>query len=153
MRPLARFATLLALALLAACNRTPIEPDTTAASPTNTPVPIVSNADEATSPTTATETTVIAWGPRGSKRGQVAKPNKDGNLGIWFKIQGAPPTRGTVVLFDNQPLKTWAKSGVVTAAVPAAYLATSGKKPIVLKLGGDTGTAISVGDFDVTSNP
>ena len=153
MRPLTRFATLLALALLAACNRTPIEPDATAASPTNTPAPIVSSADEATSPTTAAETTVITWGPRGSKQGQVATPLKDGSLGIWFKLQGAPPTRGTMVLFDNQPLKTYAKAGVVTAKIPAAYLATSGKKPIVLKMGGDTGAAISVGDFDVTPNP
>lgn len=121
--------------LLCACN-----PPPAATGPTNAPA-----ASEQ-----AASLAVVNWGQRSTKAGVPFNVQADGNSGIWFELNQALPVQFTAS-FDGKPLTGVVASGVlVTATIPAEYLATAGIYPVTLEVPARV-TRLVAGDFEVES--
>jgi hypothetical protein len=146
MRNLALAAAVVLV--LAACQ----EPTTSA--PAAAPGSASSEAPAATSANTAPAAayTVTQWGPQETTTGTAFNAQPDGNSGLWFKVEPALPAVAATGTFGGKPLQgVVAGADVVTATVPADYLASPGDYPIVLEVP-STGARIEVGTFKVKAN-
>lgn len=145
MRRYALASALVALSLLAACDRNPPE----AAAPAPAPAPAADTATPAVAPQPPA---IVSWGPQSTVVGVAANAQKGGESGLWIKANGPVFVRGTIVTFDGKTVEnvSVAPSGeVMTMLVPADYIATPGMKQIVVRPGGN-GPDLVVGEFEVT---
>jgi hypothetical protein len=83
-------------------------------------------------PITPLHTTIVSYGPTETRAGQGFNVQPSGVSAIWVKFDNPPP-RGTLIVFDGEPLDTTLSPNLATAAVPNALFARAGDKPVLLQ--------------------
>lgn len=92
---------------------------------------------------------VVQWGPKTTKAGTPFNAQPDGNSGMFVELSGDVPLTKFEGTIGGKPLSGVVASGkVVTATIPAEYLATPGTYPIELIVPAQN-ARIAVGDFTV----
>ncbi len=82
----------------------------------------------------ATPIEVLSWGPRSTTAGIPFNIQVDGNSGISFQLNKRAPAGDYIVTLDGRPLTGVVVSGeLVTATIPAEYLARPGTFPLVVQ--------------------
>lgn len=118
---------ILATLLLGACGEKPAPINPPAADPTTAPVADDSSAKLA----------VVNFSPKGTPVDTPFNVQLDGNSGISFELSRPAPAAEFKAWFDNKPLTgVVASNAIVTATIPAEYLATAGEFPIEIEVGG-----------------
>lgn len=142
-----RWLTASALCIaLTACNPQTAVPPAEPAARDASPAAEVS-AEGATAP--KAEWAVVNWGQQTTKAGVEFNVQRDGNSGISFELNQPAPASELAVSFGGKPLTGVVASGViVTATIPAEYIAVAGSYPVVVQIPA-LGKNISAGNFIV----
>lgn len=129
-----RYTLILATLLLGACGDkpAPINP------PTADPAAAPSADDSATGDAASSaKLAVVNFSPKGTPVNTPFNVQLDGNSGISFELSRPAPAAEFKAWFDNKPLTgVVASKTVVTATIPAEYLAKAGEFPIEIEVGG-----------------
>lgn len=132
---------MILLGLLVACGQKP-EPLVPPAARTSD-----SQAPASDGTTISSRLEVINFSPERTRAGEAFNVQADGNSGISFELDRAAPPADFAVWFDGKPLTGVVAAGkIVTATIPAEYMAEPGRYPIALDVGG---TRIPAGEFVV----
>lgn len=92
---------------------------------------------------------VVQWGPKSTKAGATFNAQPDGNSGMFVELSGDVPLTKFEGTIGGKPLSGVVASGkVVTATIPAEYLATPGTYPVELVVPAQN-ARIAVGNFTV----
>lgn len=121
-------------AIVSACNKTKNE-----------------NHQKATVTSSIFDLKVVNWGPQSLKAG--INPNKqpDGSMGIWVEVESTNGLGEAQIMFGGQPAKlTSVQEKIITAAIDAEQIATTGEKEVVIKQIG-SGKLIPIGTVRLTS--
>ena len=92
---------------------------------------------------------IVQWGPKSTKAGTMFNAQPDGNSGMFVELSGDAPLTKFEGTIGGKPLSGVIASGkVVTATIPAEYLATPGTYPVELVVPAQN-ARIAVGNFTV----
>lgn len=92
---------------------------------------------------------VVQWGPKNTSPGVAFNVQPDGNSGMFVEFDGPLPATKFEGTLGGKPLQGVVASGnVVTATVPADYVAAAGRLPLELFVPSEN-ARISVGEFVV----
>jgi hypothetical protein len=93
--------------------------------------------------------TVVNWGQQTTPAGSTFNVQRDGNSGVSFELNQPAPATELSVTFDGKPLTGVVASGViVTATIPAEFLATPGAYPVEIQIPA-LNRKITAGNFTV----
>jgi len=129
-----RISTLIvATCLMTACGEkpAPVSPVSVEPAPAAGGMPVAGRADSSAA------LTVVEFSPNTTIAGTPFNVQTDGQSGISFVLSRSAPAAEFTGWFDSKPLSGLVVSKtIVTATIPAEYLATPGSFPVELDVGG-----------------
>lgn len=113
------------------------------------PVPVPAATSTADAAGATAPLAIVNWGQRSTPAGVPFNVQADGNSGVSFELNQMAPPADVVLSFDGKPLTGVVVGGlIITATIPAEYLAEPGNYPVVMELQ-PAGTRIEAGNFEV----